>query len=72
MGLARVQGVGCRVGQSRTNTPYMTIYLVISLPKIPYVHRIYMVLDNPTCLRTLRSQLSTKQRVFLVCGVHTI
>ena len=22
------------------NTPYMTVYLVISLPKIPYIHRI--------------------------------
>jgi hypothetical protein len=29
-------------------TPYMTVYLVISLPKIPYTHRIYMVLANPT------------------------
>jgi hypothetical protein len=27
--------------------PYMTEYLVISLPKIPYKHRIYMVLANP-------------------------
>ena len=27
---------------------YMTVYLVISLPKIPYIHRIYMVLANPT------------------------
>jgi hypothetical protein len=26
----------------------MTVYLVISLPKIPYVNRIYMVLANPT------------------------
>jgi len=25
----------------------MTVYLVISLPKIPYIHRIYMVLANP-------------------------
>jgi hypothetical protein len=31
----------------------MTVYLVISLPKIPYMHRIYMVLANPrhmTCV----------------------
>jgi len=27
---------------------YMTVYLVISLPKLPYVNRIYMVLANPT------------------------
>ena len=26
----------------------MTVYLVISLPIIPYVNRIYMVLANPT------------------------
>jgi hypothetical protein len=25
----------------------MTVYLVISLPKIPYIHHIYMVLANP-------------------------
>jgi hypothetical protein len=27
----------CRVGQSRMYTPYMTVYLVISLPEIPYI-----------------------------------
>jgi hypothetical protein len=37
-----------RVGQNRIYTPYMTVYLVISLPKLPYIHRIYMVLANPT------------------------
>ena len=37
----------CRVGQNRIYTPYMNVYLVISLPKIPYIHRIYMVLANP-------------------------
>ena len=37
-----------RVGQNRIYTPYMTVYLVISLPKIPYIHRIYMVFANPT------------------------
>ena len=37
-----------RVGQNRIYAPYMTVYLVISLPKIPYMHRIYMVLANPT------------------------
>ena len=31
-----------RVGQNRIHTPYMTVYLVISLPKIPYIHRIYI------------------------------
>ena len=36
-----------RIGQNRIYTPYMTVYLMISLPKIPYIHRIYMVLANP-------------------------
>jgi hypothetical protein len=36
-----------RVGQSCLYTPYMTVYLVIFLPKIPYIHRIDMVLANP-------------------------
>jgi len=33
-------------------TPYMTVYLVISLPKIPYTHRIYMTLNNPILLKS--------------------
>jgi len=37
-----------RVGQNRINKPYMTVYFVISLPKVPYIHRIYIVLANPT------------------------
>jgi len=28
----------CRVGQNRIYGPYMTIYLVISLPKISYIY----------------------------------
>ena len=38
-----------RVGQNRIYTPYMTVYFLIFLPRIPYIHRIYMVLANPTC-----------------------
>jgi len=34
----------CRVGQNRIYTPYTTVYFVFFLPKIPYIHRIYMVL----------------------------
>jgi hypothetical protein len=37
-----------RVGQNRICTYIYSVYLVISKPKIPYVHRIYMVLANPT------------------------
>ena len=36
------------VGQNRVHTPYMAGILVISLPKIPYVHRIYVILANPS------------------------
>jgi len=36
-----------RVGQNCIYTPYMTVYMVNSLPKIPYTHRIFMVLANP-------------------------
>jgi len=32
----------CRVGQNRIYTPYMTVCMVISLLKIPYVHRMYV------------------------------
>jgi len=46
----------CRVGQNHLYvhiyTPYMTVYLVISLPKLPYIHRIYMVLANLTHVRS--------------------
>ena len=36
-----------RVGQNRKYMYKYTVYLVISKLKIPYVHRIYMVLANP-------------------------
>ena len=40
------------VGLTRTAlsmyTPYITLNMVIPLPKIPYVHRRHMVLANPT------------------------
>ena len=32
----------CRVGQNRIYTPYLTVYMVNSLPKIPYTHRMYI------------------------------
>ena len=38
----------CRVGQNLIYTPYMTVYLAFFLPKRQYIHRIYMVLANPT------------------------
>jgi len=52
----------CRVGQNRIYAPYMTVYLVISLPTIPYTHRIYMILANPIHLQEtkLRLHIGTK------------
>ena len=41
-----------RVGQNRIHTYIYTVYLVISMPKIPYVHCIYMVLANRTCMHS--------------------
>ena len=32
----------CRVGQNRICTPYMTACMVIFLPKMLYIHRIYL------------------------------
>jgi len=37
-----------RDGHNLNYEPYMTIYLAISLPKIPCIHCIYRVLANPT------------------------
>jgi hypothetical protein len=62
-----------RVGQNRIYTPYMTVYLVISLPKIPYIHRIYiyiyiyiyMVLANPTY-----DWLQHRSSLLLVCHFY--
>jgi hypothetical protein len=40
----------CRVGQNCIYTLYMTVLLVVSLPKVPYVHRVFRVLVNPRCV----------------------
>jgi hypothetical protein len=58
----------CRAGQNRIYARYMTVYLVILLPKTPYIHRICMVLANPIYLPlttqiVLRSWLSNLQAV---------
>jgi len=53
----RVAMLSCmsRVGQNRIYTSYMTVYLVLSLPKIPYINRIYTVLANPMSVLRLQS-----------------
>jgi hypothetical protein len=47
-----------RVGQNRIYTPYMTVHLVIPLPKTPYIQRIYMVLANPMYVYTVYLAIS--------------
>jgi len=37
-----------RINQNRIYSLCMTVYLVISLPKVPYINRLYMVLANPS------------------------
>jgi len=44
----------CRVGQNATYAPYTTVYLVISLPKTPYIHRIYIYIYIYMVLANLR------------------
>ena len=44
---SRVERFSNRVGQNCIYTAYMTVYSVISLPKIPHIHHIYIVLANP-------------------------
>ena len=50
----------------RIYTPYMTVYLVISLPKIPYIHRIYRVLANPTYICLWSKECCVYKRVCVV------
>jgi len=42
-----------RLGQDRICTPYMTVYLMISQPEIPYIHRIYIYIYIYMVLPTL-------------------
>ena len=37
---------------NRTYALHMTVYLAISLPLIPFIHRTYMVLVNPMFVST--------------------
>ena len=49
-------------------TPYMTVYLVISLPKIPYVNRIYMVLANLSYMASVYTGLTNRSSSTLSCS----
>jgi len=64
-----------RVGQNRIYTPYMTVYLVITLPEIPYMHRICMVLANPThvfCSALEQGWALYCERVQYILVLHTL
>ena len=51
-----------RVGQNHIYAPYSTVYLLISLPKIPYTHRIYMVLASPNPVTNCITAIDRKQQ----------
>ena len=55
-----------RVGQNRIYTYIYTVYLVISLPKIPYIHRIYMVLASPIYLVISLPKIPYIHRIYMV------
>ena len=65
----------CRVGKNRTYTTYMTVHLVISLPKIQYIHRIFiwfwptlhMCVQSSTLLTILHSRKSRVPRFDTTC-----
>jgi hypothetical protein len=55
-----------RIGQHCIYAPYMAVYLVISLPKIPCIHYTYicMVLANPTYVsNSVRNSVSNNTYV---------
>jgi len=60
-----------RVGQNRIYTPYMTVYLVVFLPKIPYIYRIYMVLANSTYTHWLYTHWLDIQQDIYTLAVYT-
>jgi hypothetical protein len=60
----------CRAGQNRIYTPYMTVYMVISLPKIPNTHRIYMVLANPMYMSHANFRAISKTMLFSTASIY--
>ena len=59
----------CRAGQNCLYTPYMTVYLMHSLPKVPYVHHIYWFW--PT-LHTTHMQSWPEPYITFSITVHTV
>ena len=58
----------CSVGQNRMYTPYMTVHLVISLPKILYIHRICIGLARTIYIRqgwVIRHRRIVRRIVFI-------
>ena len=60
--LSPTPGLIHRVGQNRIYTPYMTVYLMISLPKVPYIHRIYMGPTPGLIHNTVQERVSVKTK----------
>jgi hypothetical protein len=59
-----------RVGQNRTYT-YIPVYMVISKPKVPYVHCVYVVLANPKHASTAsKSALACRETSSITCYVN--
>ena len=56
-----------RVGQNRICTPYLTVYLVIYLPKIHYIHRVNMVLAKSKCVPCWQASNFVLQKVRAHC-----
>ena len=57
-----------RVGQIRTYTPYMTVYLVISMPKAPYIHRTYIDIWLWPTLNNATVELHLPIAFLIICG----
>jgi hypothetical protein len=58
-----------KVSQDRIHTLYMTVCLVIFLPKLPEIHRIYGVLANPTHYLSKGQKISVSN-VALQLDIH--
>jgi len=48
----------------------MTVYLMISLPKVPYIHRIYMVLANPNYVGHINGRKSKAHKPRVTCSSY--
>ena len=64
-----------KVGQNRIYKPYLIVCLVISPPKIPYTHRVHMVLASALSINNLIVRLYVHIALFPEIysrGPHTL